>query len=89
MEKKQIFGIYFVLEKVWKIIPEKHNDLSAKVVRFNEFQSYFIKQNPHGICPQVSRTRSTEPVHGFIEPRPSNMRWRAKIRMTMKGYARD
>jgi hypothetical protein len=75
--KNQFFGIYFILEKVWKIIHDNDKDLNTKDLRFTEFRNYFLKE------------KSVDYVHGpFIKYQPFNCGWTAEIR-TMKGYARD
>jgi hypothetical protein len=42
--KCQFCGIYFILEKVWKIIHDNDKDLNAKDLQFTEFQNYFLKE---------------------------------------------
>jgi hypothetical protein len=42
--KRQGLGIYFILEKVWKIIYDNDKDLNTKDLRFTEFQNYFLKE---------------------------------------------
>jgi hypothetical protein len=43
--KKQFFGIYFALEKVSKINSKESEGLSAKDLKFNKLQNYFLKEN--------------------------------------------
>jgi hypothetical protein len=52
--KNQFFRIYFILEKVWKIIHDNDKDLNAKDLRFSEFQNYFLKE------------KSMDYVHGAV-----------------------
>jgi hypothetical protein len=62
----QFFGIYFILEKVWKIIHDNEKDLIIKELQFSEFSNYFLKEKSvdyvHGVVHRVHGTGSQSTV---------------------------